>query len=148
MKWLTFEIQREPGFRFNLIDLLLILTIVAVTFGLYQASPDSHFVWLPLYVGFSFFLFCNVFRIGNRMEVFWYLPFVALVLYAHDRSEIFWPLLLLVCEPLKILLIAMCIRRGSYRGIFSSARTTASPEAYTAASPRRPPAQRPSAPRR
>lgn len=121
MKWLTFEIQREPGFRFNLIDLFLIVGIVAITFALYLASPESHFVWLPLYVGFSFFLFCNVFRIGNRMEVFWYLPFVVLVLYAYDRPEIFWPLILLVCEPLKVLLIAFCILRGRTRGIFRRA---------------------------
>ncbi len=118
MKWLTFEIQREPGFRFNLIDLLLILALLAITYGLYRAAPDSHFVWLPLYVGASFFLFCNVFRIGNRMEVFWYLPFVVVVLCVHGRPEIFWPAVLLICEPLKIVLIAVCVVRGRTRGIF------------------------------
>ena len=37
--------------------------------------PDSNMYWLPPYVGLSFFLFCNVFRIGSRMEIFWYMPF-------------------------------------------------------------------------
>ena len=31
MKWLTFEILPEPGFRFNLIDFLLIAALIAVT---------------------------------------------------------------------------------------------------------------------
>ena len=124
MKWLTFEIQREPGFRFNLIDLLLILAIVAITLGLYLYFPNSHLVWLPLYVALSFFLFCNVFRIGNRSEIFWYVPFVALALYAFDRPDIFWPLILWTCEPLKVALIVVCVLRGRTRGIFAPRTST------------------------
>ena len=117
MKWLTFEIQREPGFRFNLIDLILLLAVAAAALALQQVSPGSHLIWLPPYVGFSFFLFCNVFRIGNRMEVFWYVPFLTLALCAHGYPNLFWPLILLVCEPLKVVLVVLCFVRGKYRGV-------------------------------
>jgi len=65
MTWLTFRIQRTPGFRFNLIDLILIAVVIALTVGWRAAYPVQHLYLLPLYVGASFFLFCNVFRIGN-----------------------------------------------------------------------------------
>jgi len=119
MKWLTFEIQREPGFRFNLIDLGLIVAILVVTFVLHRVAPGSHFVWLPPYIGLSFFLFCNVFRIGNRLEVFWYVPFVTLALCLWSHPDVFWAWILAVCEPLKVVLIVVRIARGGYRGIFS-----------------------------
>jgi hypothetical protein len=118
MKWLTFEVQREPGFRFNLIDLTLITTLVAVSAGWYAVFPEQHLYLLPLYVGGSFFLFCNVFRIGNRMEPPWYLCFVALTVYGFTQPEFPWLLLLIVCETLKWALIAYRIWRGPYYGAF------------------------------
>ena len=126
MKWLTFEIQREPGFRLNLIDLGLLACVAGITIGLRAWIPGSVLVWLPLYVAFSFFLFCNVFRIGNRLEVLWYVPFVAIVLGTFRRPELLWPVVLSVCEPLRILLIVARLRRGNYRGIFC--RGTSEPQ--------------------
>ncbi len=118
MKWLTFEIQHEPGFRFNLTDLILITALVAASAGWYAVFPEHYLYLLPLYVGASFFLFCNVFRIGNRMEPPWYLTFVALTVYGFMQSEFPWALLLLVCETLKWGLIAYRMRRGPYVGAF------------------------------
>ena len=118
MKWLTFEIQREPGFRFNLIDLMLIAALVAASALWYAVFPDQHLYLLPLYVGASFFLFCNVFRIGNRMEPPWYLCFVALTVYGIAQPEFPWLLLLAVCESLKWALIGYRIWRGPYHGAF------------------------------
>jgi hypothetical protein len=118
MKWLTFEIQREPGFRFNLIDLGLIGALVAASAAWYVVFPDQHLYLLPLYVGASFFLFCNVFRIGNRLEPWWYLTFVALTVYGLTQPEFPWLLMLAICEAVKWALIAYRVRRGPYRGAF------------------------------
>lgn len=118
MKWLTFKIQRAPGFRFNLTDFILIAVLIAVTLGWRAVFPVQHLYLLPLYVGGSFFLFCNVFRIGNRMEVPWYLTFVVLTVYGFSQAEFPWLLLLSVCEALKWGLIGYKIRRGPYVGAF------------------------------
>lgn len=118
MRWLTFEIQREPGFRLNLLDLMLISVLIAASAAWYAVFPDQYLYLLPLYVGGSFFLFCNVFRIGNRMEVPWYVTFVALTVYGFTQPTFPWLLVLVVCEALKWFLIAYRIRKGPYIGAF------------------------------
>ena len=118
MKWRTFEVQREPGFRLNLTDLGLIALLVAASLGWRAVHPPDHLWVLPLYVGFSFFLFCNVFRIGNRAEVPWYLTFLAIAAWGLTRVEFPWLPLLAVCETLKLALILWRIRRGPYVGAF------------------------------
>ncbi len=120
MKWLTFEIQKTPGFRFNLIDLLLIVFLVAVSIGLFVAIPGTSVFWVPLYLGFSFFLFCNVFRIGNRLEPWWYVPFFCVSVYAllAADSALFWWSVLLGLEPLKWGLIVFHILKRPYHGAF------------------------------
>ena len=118
MKWLTFEIRREPGFRFNLIDLFLIGALIAASAGWHAVFPEDHLYLLPLYVGASFFLFCNVFRIGNRMEVPWYLTFVAIAAYGLTQPEFPWLVMLVVGEAVKWALIGYRFRRGPYVGAF------------------------------
>ena len=118
MKWRTFEVQREPGFRLNLTDLILIAALVAASAGWYAVFPENHLYLLPLYVGLSFFLFCNVFRIGNKAEPPWYLVFVAMAGWGLTREEFPWLALLVVCEALKWALIAWRIRQGPYVGAF------------------------------
>ncbi|MFC1589706.1 hypothetical protein ACFL3P_05510 [Pseudomonadota bacterium] len=120
MKWLTFKIQREPGFRFNLTDLGLIVLLCAVSSLLFYQIPDRSLFWIPLYLGLSFFLFCNVFRIGNRLEPFWYVPFTIITgisLYTFNLP-LFWWLVLLFLEPLKWGLIIYHIKRRRYSGVF------------------------------
>lgn len=118
MKWRTFEIQREPGFRFNLIDLLLILFLCAVSIAGGLLFPVQYLYLLPLYVGGSFFLFCNVFRIGNRLEPWWYVCFLVLVIEGMTHEEFPWARVLIVCEVVKLVLITYQIRRGAYVGAF------------------------------
>lgn len=118
MKWFTFKVQRTPGFRFNLIDLALIAALIAVSIGWRAVFPEQYLYLLPIYVGGSFFLFCNVFRIGNRMEAPWYLTFVIFTVYGFRQEEFPWLLLLMVCEPLKWALIGYKIWRGPYIGAF------------------------------
>ncbi len=124
MKWLTFEIQRAPGFRFNLIDLTLLLLLGSLAWWMQGAMPESTLFAVPLYVGLTFFLFCNIFRIGNRLERFWYLPFIPVAATCiHTGNEaLMWWLVLLVFEPLKWGLIIHRYRRDDYRGAFAYRR--------------------------
>jgi hypothetical protein len=118
MRWRTFSIQREPGFRLNLIDLALIAAVLGVSFAWWRVFPDQHLYLLPVYVGFSFFLFCNVFRIGNRMEPPWYLCFGAMAAWGMTQPEFPWLALLAVCESVKWALIGWRLWRGPYYGAF------------------------------
>ena len=119
MKWQTFEIQRSPGFRFNLIDLGLIILLLGISFALHALLPDLSIFWIPLYLGSTFFLFCNVFRIGNRLEPFWYLPFFLSALFCLYQQELdrFWLLVLWFLEPIKWSLIVYNFRSPDYHGI-------------------------------
>ncbi len=120
MKWLTFRVQKAPGFRFNLTDLGLLLILLAVAAALYWYVPGRSLFAIPLYVGLSFFLFCNVFRIGNKLEPIWYVPFSVLAVYGVCTLDLrlFWLLLLCVIEPLKWGLITYRIVKGPYWGVF------------------------------
>lgn len=115
-QFLTFRVQHEAGFRLNLLDLALIALLCTASWLLYPIWREGWLFLLPLYVGYSFFLFCNVFRIGNRLERYWYPPFVVAVVALHTRPELLWWVLLLVLEPLKAGLIVHRIRRGDYHG--------------------------------
>ena len=119
MKLLTFEVQRESGFRLNLIDLILITLLIGVSYALYAFLPDVSLYGIPLYVGISFFCFCNIFRIGNRLEPFWYIPFfitAAYCIYTFDM-QLFWSLVLFILEPWKWVLIIYHIIRRPYHGL-------------------------------
>jgi hypothetical protein len=122
MKWRTFEVQRERGFRFNLIDLLLMAAVAVVTVLGACFFPDNRLYLLPLYVGVSFFLFCNVFRIGNRLEAYWYVPFVVVTVLALRDPSGFWWIVLGICEPLRVAVVACSIQTGTYRGVFSRSK--------------------------
>ena len=120
MNWLTFKIQREPGFRFNLTDLVFILFLCALSALLFNQLPAKSLFWIPLYLGLSFFLFCNVFRIGNRLEPFWYIPFTVITgisLY-NFNMQLFWWLVIFFLEPLKWYLIIYHVKRRRYIGAF------------------------------
>jgi len=87
--------------------------------ALHRAMPDLGIFWIPLYLGSTFFLFCNVFRIGNRLEPFWYVPFflsAVICLYQQDLKS-FWLLVLWLLEPIKWGLILYNFRSPDYHGI-------------------------------
>jgi len=118
MKWLTWKVQSEPGFRFNIPDLLMILAAAGGTVWLYVTFPESSVFGAPAYLFYSFFLFCNVFRFSNRLEACWYVPFTALTVFTLSRHglETFWWVVLLVLEPWKWMLVAYGMMRGNYIG--------------------------------
>ncbi len=119
MKWRTFEVQREPGFRLNLTDLIFIALLLSLSSALYWLSMPRLLVALVLYLGLSFFLFCNVFRIGNHLEPWWYLPFALVAFWGigWQQLEPMWWLILCVLEPWKWLLIVYRIRSAHYVGV-------------------------------
>jgi len=119
MKWLTFEVKRTPGFRLNLVDLGLILLLCAMSVGIRMSMPYSSLFWIPMYLALSFFLFCNVFRIGRRLEPFWYVPFTLVASYGvyTMNMPVFWLFVLCFLEPLKWLLIGYRVKKGPYVGV-------------------------------
>jgi hypothetical protein len=118
VKWRTFEVQREPGFRLNLTDLAFIALLLSISSALYLIEMTLPLVALVIYLGLSFFLFCNVFRIGNHLEPWWYLPFAMLAGWGvgWQQLESMWWIILTVLEPWKWLLIGYRIRSGHYVG--------------------------------
>ncbi len=118
MKRLTFEVQKAPGFRFNLVDLIFIFILFGVSAGIFVWSADLSICLIPLYLGGSFFLFCNVFRIGNRLEPFWYVPFALAVLYSVYVEDLwlFWLIVIFFLEPLKWVLILYRIKKARTSG--------------------------------
>ena len=77
---------------------------------------------MPLYLAMSFFLFCNVFRIGNRLESFWYIPFTLIAGYSVYTMDmhLFWVAAAFILEPLKWILIGYRIKKGPYIGLMYS----------------------------
>lgn len=65
MKWLTFRVQKRPGFRFNLTDLGLIACLLSASWALYTYMPGTAIHYFPLYVGISFFCFAMCFVSGT-----------------------------------------------------------------------------------
>ena len=122
MRWHPYKVRRDPGFRLNLIDITVLCGMCLLSWLGREAFADHYLYLLPVYVGISFFSFCNVFRIGNRLEPVWYVPFLALTLYGLTKPEIFWLLVLGVCEPLRIGLVVYRISKGNYVGAFYRSR--------------------------
>ncbi len=121
MKWITFKLQRAPGFRFNLYDAGYIVMMAGIVAFTGRWTPGTTLWAVTLHVGVTFFLFCNVFRIGNLLEALWYLPFAAVAITTLSSLSsldptLFWMIVLLVLEPWKWILIAYRIWRGPYVG--------------------------------
>ena len=120
MKRRIFNIKREPGFRLNIADALFIVFLFFIAYLCRIMLSDSSIFLIPLYLAYSFFLFCNVFRIGNRLEPYWYIPFTLLAAYFIyiNNLFVFWLVVLFILEPFKWILIVRRIRQGSYVGVF------------------------------
>ncbi len=119
MKWRTFEFRKAPGFRLNLIDIGFLLLLLIIAVACRMILPVSSLFWIPLYLAISFFIFCNVFRIGNRLEPFWYIPFTLVAGYSvyTMKLTVFWLAVLFFLEPLKWFLIVYRIKKGPYVGV-------------------------------
>jgi len=112
---------QPPGFRIDSVDIGFIMLLAMLAAALWMLMPYQGLQWLPLYLGSTFFLFCNVFRIGNRLEPLWYVPFTLVSVYCLYTLQIslFWQIVVWFLEPLKWALIVYRIIRGPYLGVFS-----------------------------
>jgi hypothetical protein len=119
MRQQIFKVKKTPGFRLNLMDIIFLLFLLAVSTGCKAAIPNSSLFWIPIYLAVSFFLFCNVFRIGNRLEPVWYVPFTLVACYGVYTMNmfVFWIIVLFFLEPLKWILIFIRMKKGPYVGI-------------------------------
>ncbi len=119
MKWQIFSVQRQPGFRLNLTDIILIGFLIGLSYFIYSILPENSLYGVPIYFGISFFCFCNIFRIGNKLEPFWYIPFFLLAAYCiyYFDMKLFWNLVIFFLEPWKWILIIYHILRRPYHGV-------------------------------
>lgn len=114
-----FHVKRSPGFRLNLTDVIFIIVLCGLSYFLFYTIPEETLYGIPIYLGASFFCFCNVFRIGNKLEPFWYIPFLITSVYClySFNFKLFWSLTVFVLEPLKWLLIVYHIFCRPYYGV-------------------------------
>jgi len=111
-----FQHKREPGFRVNAGDILLIGVCLGISAWLSNIGmgPVS---WVPAYVVATFFLFCNVFRIGRAQELVWAACFTAVSMAALYLEMPYWETVLPVSIPVTAAVVFWAWRTGSYNGV-------------------------------
>ncbi|MBL9151045.1 MAG: hypothetical protein JNK37_01090 [Verrucomicrobiales bacterium] len=65
----------RPGFRLSLLDAIVLAVGGTAAAFAYPMLPEAAF--LTVFVVGHFFLFCNVFRIGRKSELYWAGTFIA-----------------------------------------------------------------------
>lgn len=94
MKLLIFKRQKEAGFRINLVDIIFILLLFLFSWYIYSLVQSYAFLYLlPLYIGFTFFLFCNVFRVSSKTEIIWTIYFGTISLVTFYFFNANWTLI-------------------------------------------------------
>ena len=83
-------------------DYLIYLLVLGAALGLYLLMPETFYFLVPLYIGVTFYLFCNVFRVGNAPEALWYTVFIAVSLLTFTSPYLYLFLILVVCVPLQV----------------------------------------------
>jgi len=120
MKIQIFKVQKEKGFRINLVDIIFILLLILSSFYIYEKVNDiGYYFLLPLYVGFTFFLFCNLFRLRTKDEILWVFFFLISSLLTMQYFENHWVLYtILLSFSFQSILIMRHFRSEGYRGIW------------------------------
>lgn len=120
MKIQIFKVQKEKGFRINLVDILFILLLILSSFYIYhEVNGMGYYFLLPLYIGFTFFLFCNLFRLRTKDEMLWTLFFLISTLTTMQFFENNWVLYtILFSFSFQSILIMRHFRSEGYRGIW------------------------------
>lgn len=104
-----------PGFRFSVIDAVILLAAVPASVVLWGLHP-----WLGVACGFvtaHFFLFCNVLRMERGLELGWAAGFVGLAVAAEVLGWIGWPVALAVALGLTVVVARVQLHRPSYHGV-------------------------------
>ena len=118
MSGLKFKITKKTSY---LMDAVFILSILFVSFAIYDYIGNYQKLYLiPIYIGFSFFLFSNIFKLSNKQESLWYTPTIVIFLYSIFcySLENLWILIFYISVPIQISLITYHIYSDTYNGIF------------------------------
>jgi hypothetical protein len=71
MRFRIYRSQQEPGFRLSLADLAIGVAMVTTSYVL-VGTTAWELAPLPIHAYLTFFCFCNIFRIGRKQEVVWW----------------------------------------------------------------------------
>jgi len=117
-----FKVKKEAGFRINFVDMLFITLLIFASYYLHtELGNQENLYLLPLYVGFTFFLFCNVFRLRTKEELIWTLFFLVSSFMSFSFFHESWVLLtFFLSSLLQVVLIGLAISSDGYRGIFAN----------------------------
>ena len=116
------KVKKEAGFRMNIIDVVFIGLLGSASYYIYTILGSSENLYLlPLYVGFTFFLFCNVFRLRTKEELIWTLSFLITALVTFKLFHTHWVAITLGLSSLfQAVLIGLAIGSDGYHGVFSN----------------------------
>jgi len=114
-----FKVQKEKGFRISIVDVVFILLLIASSVFIYTYLGDlGYYFLLPLYVGFSFFLFCNVFRLRTKDEMIWTFLFLTIVGVTFNLFPNNWVIYTISSSfIIQVVLVVLHVGSEGYRGI-------------------------------
>jgi len=115
------KVKKEAGFRINLVDILFISLLIFSSYYLYNllGSTENLYI-LPLYVGFTFFLFCNVFRLRTKDEFLWTLFFLLVSTITFNFFRENWVFTSMgLSSFFQFIEIVINVRSKGYKGVFS-----------------------------
>lgn len=105
----------QPGFRLSEFDFVYLAVGCAAAY--FSFTLRSLPAAIPAYVIFTFFLYCNVFRIRRTPEFIWAGSFTVLALSSFYLGQPSWPIVFAAGIALTTILIAIEMRHPSYHGI-------------------------------
>ena len=109
------KVRKEPGFRFSIADACFIFTGILATILLWYYCRSIMFL-CPMVIC-HFFLFCNVFRIGQKLEYIWSIIFVVNVLFWLNMAALEWYNIILTQSAITLTVIVIAIFRDDYHGV-------------------------------
>jgi hypothetical protein len=109
--------SRTHGFRFSILDALILLGGAGLTYWMRQESFPLWWL-IPMALG-HFFLFCNVFLVWQKLELAWAAAFVLQVAIHLAAGYTGWLSPLLMQTPVTLFVIWLQLRSPWYHGIFA-----------------------------
>ncbi len=109
------EAEFQPGFRFSVVDAVVLVVGAGVSVLFWQQTMWGGFV-VAFVVG-HFFLFCNIFRISRSLELVWSALFVAVVASTVVTKIPGWSFAIVLSLIATGVVIAIEMRKPSYHGV-------------------------------
>ena len=109
------EPEFQPGFRFSVLDSVVLMVGAVVSVMSWQQTVSVGFV--VAFVFGHFFVFCNVFRVSRSLELAWAGLFVAVVASTVVTEIPGWPIAITLSLFATGTIIAIEMRKPSYHGV-------------------------------